>query len=347
MATRISQVLVTHRSSGLAARAVASFRQEAEGLGLDPEVVIVDHSEDRSERERLSRLEPSTLLDPPNRGYAAGLNAGRKVASGDLLVLSNPDLELDPGALGPMIDALGEGFGVVGPQFYLEGVLFPPAEVQTPLAEWRRRRARRSRRRAEALLARQATRWLGVWQARSPVAVDTLSGALLVTPAETFDRVGPWDEGYFLYFEETDWLRRAVARGVRPGLVPRARVRHAWGHSTEGHGETFRRSRERYYRKHFGRWCGEALVARRPAPATAWAAEIPSFAAGDPAAGEATVWLLSPFPTGLPAGGLLAPRRSLGAEIDAFRRSRGDSGALYLFAFEPDERRIAGSWRVG
>lgn len=47
------------------------------------------------------------------------------------------------------------------------------------------------------------------------MAVDWVSGACLIAPLEIFERVGELDEGYFMYWEDADWCRRAHALGLR------------------------------------------------------------------------------------------------------------------------------------
>ena len=230
-AVDVSLVLVAHRSTAVLPGAVGAFRREAADLRLAVQVVVVEQSEDAGEAERAAASSPDVLLVRPNRGYAAGVNAGIAVASGRLLLVGNPDVELRAGALRPLLAALDRDCDVAGPQLELAEVLFPPADRQTPLAELRRRRAGRSRGAWERHLGRELRDWDRVWRARTPTLVPALSGALLAFPSALAARLGPWDEEYFLYFEETDWLRRARRSGARLAVVPDARALHRWGHS--------------------------------------------------------------------------------------------------------------------
>jgi hypothetical protein len=70
----------------------------------------------------------------------------------------------------------------------------------------------------------------------------------------TLDRLGPLDEAYFLYYEETDWLLRARREGARLMLAPRARVVHRWGHATARREDLVtieERSRTRFFRRNY------------------------------------------------------------------------------------------------
>jgi N-acetylglucosaminyl-diphospho-decaprenol L-rhamnosyltransferase len=91
---------------------------------------------------------------------------------------------------------------------------------------------------------------------------DWLSGASLMVRASVFRTIGLMDDDYFLYFEETDFCRRAARSGIACWFVPDSRVVHFVGAST---GVTNRdrqsarrssywfQSRRRYFMKHHGR----------------------------------------------------------------------------------------------
>jgi GT2 family glycosyltransferase len=62
--------------------------------------------------------------------------------------------------------------------------------------------------------------------------VDWVSGASMMVRQEVFDRIGLLDDGYFLYFEEVDFIRRAARAGWTCWTVPESRVVHLAGQST-------------------------------------------------------------------------------------------------------------------
>ena len=121
MSCDVSLVLVAHRSSALLPAATAAFRREAAAGGLTHEVVVVEHSEDPSEAERVAAGAPDVLLVRPNHGYAAGVNAGVAAAGGRWLLVGNPDVELGSAALAPLLAALAAGWDVAAPQLELAG----------------------------------------------------------------------------------------------------------------------------------------------------------------------------------------------------------------------------------
>jgi len=336
MSGRVSLVLVTFRSAAVVGDAVASFRAELAACRLEGEVVLVDHSEDEAEAARLRPL-ADRLLVRPNRGYAAGINAGVAAAAGDTVLAGNPDVRFAVGSLAALLAALDGGWDVVGPQFVLAGLLLAPADEQGPAAELRRLAAGRWCWAWHRLLRREVGRWLAVWRAATPVAAGTLSGALLAARAATWRRFGAWDEGYFLYFEETDWLRRVRRAGGRVGLVPGARVTHLWGHAAEpgANAHHFAASRARFLGRHFG-LPGRALARVQPRPARV--AALPPRPAAGRDDGD-LLWLVSPSGDGLHAATPAPGAGALPEVVEAAVAERGRATPVALVAWDTRRRR--------
>ena len=151
-----------------------------------------------------------------NLGYAGGVNLGVARSTAELILLMNPDVLVLPGCVPALLDSLRGGAAVAGPRFYWDRtrrLVQPPSELRarreeliTLLAACGPRWAARARRRWR----RHARRH---WEARAPLPSYSLSGSLLALRRSAWDEVGPFDEGFRLYFEETDWLLRAQAQG--------------------------------------------------------------------------------------------------------------------------------------
>lgn len=340
---KLSFITVTHRSAAVLPAAVESFRQAACAAGIQGEVVVVEQTEDANEVERVGACCPDILLARTNRGYAAGLNAGTAAASGDVLLLGNPDLVFREGSISALVRGLEHGWDVVGPQFTLGPFLLPPADVQTPRAELARRRAGAEPARRRRFLLHEVARWRRVWEAEEPVQVPTLSGALVAVRAETARRIGQWDESYFLYFEEMDWLRRAAVLGLRLAVVPRARVLHRWGHAAEPSGQsaTFERSCRLFYQRAFGPRGGRVLdLMLAPVLAPARPLEAQLLPSGK------RLWLASPSPLGFPAAGARLDRESISIALRALDADSARAHTWFLLDAESLEGEpTLWSWR--
>jgi GT2 family glycosyltransferase len=296
---KVSLVVVCHHSSEVLPTCVASFRSESRAAGVDPEVVVIEQSEDDRELEAARDVRPDRLLPRANRGYAAGLNAGMTDATGDLLLLANPDIRFLSGSVSALVDAAAVGAAdVVGPQLVWDEsgeVVLPIPDDPRPMAEL----GRTVRRRWPGLRSfeRIAERSWRVWTGSRPMDVPSLRGPLMALRREAAVRLGPLDEEYFLYYEETDWLLRARRAGARIRLAPRARVVHRWGHATERRADLAdieARSRDRFFRRHYPRWT-RALLGSLSPPVARTRDDSFELVEGPEAVPEraADVWLLS------------------------------------------------------
>ena len=294
---KISLIAVCHHSSKVLPGCVRSFRREAMAAGVEPEVVVVEHSEDDLEANAVEASEPDRMLRQPNRGYAAGLNTGVRVATGDVFFLANPDIEFLSGSVRALVEAVAGGATVAGPQLLWDPdgeVFLPIPDDPSPRAELVRVLNRRwpSLRALERAVERS---WV-VWAADKPCRVPSLRGPLLALDRDTASRLGPLDEEYFLYYEETEWLWRARRAGAELVVAPKSRVVHRWGHSTRRNSESVaieERSRIRFFERNYPR--SYRVLLRRLAPKTeptgvdfvdvAGPAEIPVI--------ETDVWMAS------------------------------------------------------
>lgn len=268
-------VVVTYRSSAAVRACLASLRDA--GVFADPSarVAVVDSGSGDETPEIVAREFPEALLDrsTENVGFAKGVNRGlRLTGSGDALLL-NPDATLDASALARLRAALASDprWAAVGPAV-VDASGATDVAVR-PFPSLRTEFRRRFRPLAERLGIRAPEVDAGP---EGPPAVPAvvarpwISGACLLLRAEALAEVGPLDERFFLYFEETDWCLRARRAGYSVGLVPDARVFHAGGLSAAESGEKVRRgvvarhfrdSRRRYFAKHFGRPTAVAVEA--------------------------------------------------------------------------------------
>ena len=94
-----------------------------------------------------------------------------------------------------------------------------------------------------------------------PYPADWLSGTALMIRREVFEDVGLMDEGYFLYYEESDFCLQAKRKGWELWFVPDSRFHHVIGASTGFTPNQSRQprrpaywfhSRRRYFLKNFG-----------------------------------------------------------------------------------------------
>ena len=308
---RLAVVLVHYHTPELAADAVAALRADVASAGIDAEWLLVDNGSDAAARARLDSLPVRRLSPGTNLGYAGGVNLGVSRSSAEALVVMNPDVLVLPGCVPSLLDRLKAGAAVAGPAFFWDRgrrLLLPPAE------------ARSRRQEVLALLAGRDERWAARarrrwrrharrhWEARAPLASHALSGGLLAIRRDAWDRVGPFDEGFRLFFEETDWLLRARRWGLRSEYVPMAEAVHLYNRSAALEPQAkqwFEESARRFRRLHYGaRFTSvlEALDRRMPGRRGPHLPALPVEGLDLTREGRYPLWVeLSPTPLGFPA----------------------------------------------
>lgn len=332
---RVGVVLVHYRTPELVRTALdallASERLDSVGLGsAELDLVIVDNGSGPAGRALLESL-PARLVTPGgNLGYAGGVNLGfSELSAGelrgkgpDVLIAMNPDVVVAPRCLAELLRTLADGAGIAGPRFVWGSdlgdmapdgnpILMPPSDAVGRRNALRHFLAEAKggsfAHRARAAWRSHAQRH---WTATSDLASYALSGALLAVTRDAWSRVGRFDEGYRLYFEETDFLRRAKKLGVPSRYVPTAVAHHGYARSTpkEPQAATWFASSERRFRR---RWYGRAFasflasLAKRNPPRPN---EVDDGAEGEPTLGPNVRWVeISASPLGLPSGGMYLP----------------------------------------
>jgi N-acetylglucosaminyl-diphospho-decaprenol L-rhamnosyltransferase len=195
-------------------------------------VVLADNGSTDGAPERAAERPGVELLRTgDNLGYGRAANLGVPRAPGDWVVVANPDLRWEPGALDTMLDAVERWprAGVLGPAILSpDGTLYPSARALPSLG----------RGIGHALLGWwwPSNPWTAAYRRErgAPAEGETgwLSGSCLLLRREAFDAVGGFDPGYFMYFEDLDLCERICRAGWQVVYVPSAVVTHEGGVST-------------------------------------------------------------------------------------------------------------------
>jgi N-acetylglucosaminyl-diphospho-decaprenol L-rhamnosyltransferase len=223
-------VVVNHRTPELVERCLQSV--QASGAELKLEIVVIDNASGDGSVERLRAGTTARVIAmPDNRGFAAGVNAGFAHTSAAIVIVLNPDTEVRPGALQELVahlraqprvgvaaPLLEDGEGRLAPNGYrrFPGLFTLAIDLCIPFGY------------ALALLHAPALHPYVMSPAalRSGQRSAWVCGAALAIRRAAYEQAGPLDEGFFLYFEETEWQQRVARTGWGIEIVPQARVSH-------------------------------------------------------------------------------------------------------------------------
>ncbi len=223
----ISAIVVAHNSGAKLRRCLDSVRREAQREGITAEVLVVDNASSDGCTDDLAGEGVSVVRNGSNRGFGAAANQGFRAARADKVLVLNPDARLTEGSLALLIDELD-----ASPDYALAAptLLLPDGKEQDSprrfydLASVLAQRTPFGRTRA-GRMARQTHVMHGV--PREEVgSVDWVTGAAMLLKKNAVAECGPFDERYFLYFEDVDLCRRLAGGGRAVRFVSEAVVEH-------------------------------------------------------------------------------------------------------------------------
>lgn len=204
------------------------------------------------------------LLLPRNGGFSYGNNAAIRIAFSRAakpryVWLLNTDTVLRPNSIAPLVSFLD-----TTPEAGFAGsrLEHPDGERQASAFRFHTIAGEFEAAMQIGLVSRLLRRWVvSPPLPDTPARFDWLSGASLMIRATVFDTVGFLDEDYFLYYEETDFCRRAAQKGWSCWYVPQSRIIHLVGKSTgvtntedrvKRRAPYWFESRRRYFLRHHG-----------------------------------------------------------------------------------------------
>src|SRR4051812_22337545 len=223
----VSVVVVTYNGMPWIEQCLESVRGHA--------TIVGDHGSSDGTLEVVRERFPDTVVvEQGNVGMGGGNNAGMRVARGEWFLLLNSDAWVRGAALAQLV-AFAESrpdAAVVGPR-----LRNPDGSLQRSV-------------RGEPTLWRLATEYLGIrklaprsrllnafyagdFDHDSVREVESLQGAALLVRRAATEQVGLFDEAFFMFSEETDWLHRFRAAGWKVLFFP-AEVTHVGGASHGG-----------------------------------------------------------------------------------------------------------------
>lgn len=261
----LSIVIVNWNTIGLLHDVLASIA--AHLAKITAEVIVIDNASTDGSAEMVAAAFPQVILicNIDNRGFAAANNQGFAVATGRHILLLNSDTIV----LGDVLQASVHWLDA-HPEVGAMGcrVLNPDRTMQRTCAMWPS---------LPNLILLTSGLWklpyphfLGRyqmmdWQRDSERAVDSISGCFLMLRHKVLNEIGPLDEAFFFFGEETDWCRRMRDAGWLLFFAPVGEIIHYGSASAK----KLNHKRDllltdamvRLHRKHEGRLSGMAAWA--------------------------------------------------------------------------------------
>jgi len=259
---RVSVVIVSYRSRESLAQCLPSLAACREKILL--EVIVVDNASGDDTVAWIRAQHPwvRVVENLRNEGYACGVDRGVEHATGQVLLVLNPDCVVPRHGLERLVGALeaDSRLAAVAP-----ALLDDTGQVARSCGRFPTLWSLICDHLGPVSLLPNTALFGGYKYGGRPMEalrdVDWASGAALLIRRSAWDQIGELDRNIFMYMEEVEWCKRAAARGYAVRYVPYARfVHYGQRSSCQVPTRTYLhnlRARVYYFRKHHGRWAAE------------------------------------------------------------------------------------------
>jgi N-acetylglucosaminyl-diphospho-decaprenol L-rhamnosyltransferase len=253
----LSIIIVSYNTVGRL-RACLQSLERSRGVP-DSETFVVDNASADGSADMVASEFPSVRLirSPINGGYAYANNLALRQARGRLILLLNPDTEVEPHAIAALSSDLERHpeVAAVGPKLVrADGSLdlacrrsFPSPAVAFYRMVGLSRLFPHSRR-----FGRYNLTYL---DPDLETEVDGLAGACMLIRRAAIEQVGLLDERFFMYGEDLDWAYRMKESGWHIRYNPKVAILHHKGESSRQNSEratvAFYRAMHLFYAKHY------------------------------------------------------------------------------------------------
>jgi GT2 family glycosyltransferase len=208
MSLRASAIVINYNGDRDLVKCLESLQGQGDALA---EILVVDNASSDGSLDRARALFPEirVVMNDINMGFAGAANLGGRLATGGVLLFLNPDVALSVDCLSQLVDTLEACPGVCGPR------LLVGSDMQEEHG---------------GTIDRLGYP-IGLSTPGNPLYV---SGCALATTRDYFDRLGGFDDRYFLFVEDVDYCWRVLLAGGNVTVNPTAYARHGGGGSAPG-----------------------------------------------------------------------------------------------------------------
>lgn len=203
----------------------------SEPSNVNYEIIVVDNNSSdnsvelvRNFKVQNSKFKIILIENEKNLGFSRAVNQGIEFSQGKHVLLLNSDTRLEPHTIEKLLAFVNQtqDVGVVGPRLINPDGTIQPSCFNFPTI---------SRAIKEFWLGQENVYSKYYPQAYEPTKVDALVGAVFLITQPALDKVGKFDEKYFLYYEDLDYCQRVWQSGLKVYYHPQIEVVHEHGAS--------------------------------------------------------------------------------------------------------------------
>jgi len=222
----LSIIIVSFNTKELLKNCLKSLMTYGQWLMANGEVIVIDNASKDSSSEMVKKEFPKVklIVNKHNLGFATANDQGIKASKGESVFLLNSDTEVKPGALEKLVEFIQSHseVGVIGARLLNPDGSIQPSVYHFPTI-WRVIK--------EYWFGLKGSYEKYVPMFEKEVEVEAVTGAAMLIPKKTIERIGYLNERYFFYFEDLDYCRRVRRAGFKVFYLPTAEILHHHGQS--------------------------------------------------------------------------------------------------------------------
>ena len=214
MTKKVSFLIINYNTKDLLEKCLNGLK----GIYPNMEVIVVDNSSGDGSADMVrGNFDWVTLLSSPNNGLAYASNIALEKATGDYLLYLGTDAFPTPQAISRLVEYMDQNrlVGIITPKLVLRdgtadlhahrGFPTPWASI-TYLTKLNKLFSR------SKIFNRY---YMGYQDMSIPHEIDLCIAHFMLVRREVFEKIGRWDERYFLYGEDVDFCYRTKQAGFK------------------------------------------------------------------------------------------------------------------------------------
>lgn len=226
----LSIIIVNYKTPKLVEQCVLSIIEHTHGV--DYEIIVVDNNSQDNSETYIKQKCPETIFKSLENNYGFGYanNRGSEIAKGDFLFFLNSDTVITDNSISQLYlytKENSESVGVCGGNL-VDGDLNPTSSFTRIFPGISSELCLMTGNLAQKIIFRGNDKYN---YTNKPLSVARVSGADMMISKSLYERIGGFDEDYFLYSEETDLQYRVKSIGYDIICIPQSKIIHLEGQS--------------------------------------------------------------------------------------------------------------------
>lgn len=227
---KLSIIIVNYNVTQLLRNCLLSIQKYLEGISY--EVIVIDNaSTDNSWRNLMPEFPKIHFISSSeNEGFAKANNKAIKTANGEYLLILNPDTEIEGDYIQDILDFADskDNFGCLGVRMHdAKGNFLPESKRSVPdmFNSFEKLFINFKRKESKSYYQNNISEF-------ENAEVEVITGAFCLVKKEIYEKVGGFDEAYFMYGEDVDLCYTLLNSGYQNFYYGKASILHHKGEST-------------------------------------------------------------------------------------------------------------------